>query len=164
MPRKQIVQWVVAGVIAGIVLLAQMWFAERQSRAPCPGQTPAGGEVRTPAAPSNVAPDRSPVARPNIGFRSRGALEEHLQKHGSEFGRITREEYLRRAQALRDAPAGGSIQETRRADGVFSRFDTRTGEFLAFNSDFTIRTFFKPNDGLAYFRRQATRSADEGDR
>ena len=39
--------------------------------------------------------------------------------------------------------------------GVTSRFDTKSGAFLAFNRNGTIRTFFKPNDGRRYFERQA---------
>jgi hypothetical protein len=64
-----------------------------------------------------------------------------------------------RAQALRDAPVGGDILEiVRGIDGVISRFDRRSGAFLAADPDGTIRTFFKPNDGEAYFRRQARRA------
>ena len=47
--------------------------------------------------------------------------------------------------------------ETVRRDGVTTRFDRQTGAFVAFNRDGTIRTFFKPNDGERYYRRQAER-------
>ena len=91
------------------------------------------------------------------GFRSRAQLDEHYQKHGAEFGAINKAEYLRLAQDLRDAPAGGPILEARRPSGEFSRFDRRHGYFGAYNRDGTIRTFFIPNNGERYFRRQATR-------
>ncbi|MBL8960165.1 MAG: hypothetical protein JNJ98_09950, partial [Gemmatimonadetes bacterium] len=65
--------------------------------------------------------------------------------------------YLRLAQALRDTLPGGPILEARRPDGVITRFDRTSGAFLAFNRDGTIRTFFRPNDGEQYFRRQARR-------
>ena len=52
---------------------------------------------------------------------------------------------------------GGDILEIERADGVISRFDRSSGSFVAFNKDLVIRTFFRPNDGEAYFRRQARR-------
>lgn len=96
------------------------------------------------------------------GFRSRAQLDEHYAKHGSEFGHISEQEYLRLAQELRDAPAspGGPILEARRRDGEFSRFDRRHGYFGAYNPDGTIRTFFIPNDGERYFQRQA-RKRDE---
>ena len=94
------------------------------------------------------------------GFRSREQLDEHYLKHGSEFGAISKAEYLRLAQELRDAPPGGPILESRRPDGEFSRFDRRHGYFGAYNRNGTIRTFFIPNNGERYFRRQAERRYD----
>lgn len=91
------------------------------------------------------------------GFRTPQQLNEHYQKHGREFGSISQSEYLRLAQALRDAPVGGPILEAVKTGGVITRFDRRTGYFGAYNRDRTIRTFFIPNDGERYFHRQATR-------
>jgi pyocin large subunit-like protein len=91
------------------------------------------------------------------GFRSRRLFEEHYAKHGPEFGNISSQDYLTRAQALRDAPAGGQILEARTRDGIVSRFDRRSGAFGAYNPDRTIRTFFIPNTGERYFHRQAAR-------
>ncbi len=89
------------------------------------------------------------------GFRSPARLEEHYRKHGHEFGGISKHEYLRLAQTLRDEPVGGPILEVRRDNGQFSRFDKRHGYFGAYNADGTIRTFFIPVNGERYFRRQA---------
>ncbi len=94
------------------------------------------------------------------GFRSRRAFDEHYAKHGHEFGNISQDEYLRMAQALRDASVGGSILEALKPGGIITRFDRRTGAFGAYNTDRTIRTFFIPVDGERYFRRQATRPND----
>lgn len=91
------------------------------------------------------------------GFRSRRQFDEHFAKHGREFGNITPEEYLHRAQGLRDAPPGGPILEIVKPDGIITRFDKRSGAFGAYNRDRTIRTFFIPNDGERYFKRQASR-------
>jgi pyocin large subunit-like protein len=91
------------------------------------------------------------------GFRTQRQLEEHYQKHAREFGQISQAEYLRLAQELRDAPAGGPILEAIKPGGIVTRFDRRGGYFGAFNPDRTIRTFFIPNDGERYFNRQANR-------
>ena len=102
-----------------------------------------------------------PPAASSVGFSSTARLVEHYQKHGREFGSISQAQYLQLAQQLRDAPVGGDIAEVvRQSDGVISRFDRRSGAFLAADADGTIRTFFKPNDGEAYFRRQARRPHD----
>jgi hypothetical protein len=100
-----------------------------------------------------------PAFGPAVGFRTHALLVEHFHEHGREFAGADIADYLRLAQTLRDVPAGGDVLETTRADGVITRFDRATGSFLAFDSDGVIRTFFRPNDGERYFRRQALRSA-----
>ena len=92
-----------------------------------------------------------------VGFADQRRLDEHFGKHGAEFGRITKQDYLRQAQLLRDAKVGGPVLEVVRRDGVVTRYDQQTGAFIAFNSNGVIRTFFKPNDGERYWRRQAER-------
>lgn len=96
------------------------------------------------------------------GFRSRRQFDEHFAKHGSEFGKITKDEYLRLAQELRDAPKSRDVLEVVREDGVITRFQKKKGWFGAYNRDRTIRTFFIPNDGERYFWRQAKRPASGG--
>ena len=91
------------------------------------------------------------------GFRTKKQFDEHYLKHGREFGNITQAEYLRRAQLLRDAPTGGTILQITKPDGVITKYDRRSAAFGAYNPDGTIRTFFMPNDGERYFRRQARR-------
>lgn len=91
------------------------------------------------------------------GFRSPKQLNEHYAKHGAEFGNITKQVYLEKAQQLRDAPVSKTILEAVRSDKVVTRFDRTQGYFGAYNPDRTIRTFFVPNDGERYFRRQAQR-------
>jgi hypothetical protein len=117
------------------------------------------GQPRSPQSvtptPASAGP-REP-SQPSIGFHSPRQLTEHFEKHGPEFGPITRAEYLSRAQRLRDAPLGGNILEAVRTGGVITRFDRTTGAFIAFDHDRTIRTFFRPNDGEGYFHRQAHR-------
>ena len=90
------------------------------------------------------------------GFRSEALFAEHYAKHGSEFGNISKLEYLRRAQELRDAHPGGPILQAVKGD-IITRYDQRRGYFGAYNRNGTIRTFFIPAAGESYFRRQARR-------
>ena len=94
-----------------------------------------------------------------VGFKSRDRLEEHFAKHGREFGAASPEDYLAKAQALRDASLSDDVLEIERPDGVITRFDRRDGAFIAFEIDGAIRTFFKPNTGETYFRHQAERES-----
>ena len=106
-----------------------------------------------------LVPDTASVqtSAGSVGFVDSRRLEEHYEKHGAAFGGVTKQDYLRQAQLLRDAKVGGPVLETVRADRVTTRFDRETGAFIAFNPNGTIRTFFKPNDGERYYRRQAER-------
>jgi hypothetical protein len=120
-----------------------------------PQAPPAEVQKGKAALEGSAAP--SDVRRPDIGFASRQKLVDHYKKHGREFDAITMEQYLRKAQELRDRPAGGAILESVRPEGVVTRYDRETGDFLAFNRDGIIRTYFRPTDGEAYYRRQLRR-------
>jgi len=124
--------------------------AEPRPQSPAPA---VAGEARKPV--ESPTPPEGFESR--VGFHSSRQLTEHFEKHGGEFGSISRAEYLARAQQLRDAALDANILEAVRRDGVITRFDRSTGAFIAFDHDRTIRTFFRPNDGEAYFRRQARR-------
>ncbi|MBL8728494.1 MAG: hypothetical protein JNM25_08695 [Planctomycetes bacterium] len=109
-------------------------------------------------APTTTTAPAPAAAASTVGFTSRASWQAHFDKHGAEFGRITADEYLALAQQLRDAPPSADVLENVRAsDGVITRFDRKGGGFVAFHADKSIRTFFRPDDGEAYFRRQAER-------
>ena len=146
MSPKTLVRFALLLLAAGAAWLSQQGRT-RSVQPPVPVAT----------APTPVAP--GPASHAEVGFRDRNHLAEHYQKHGAEFGGIGIEEYLRAAQALRDRPAGGDILESVRSDGVVTRFDRADGAFLAFERDGVIRTFFRPNDGEAYFQRQLRRGS-----
>jgi pyocin large subunit-like protein len=145
-----------AALVALIAAALGTWQAFAPSTPPASREQPRR-EDRPPAA--RPAPDAG--ARQGwgsgVGFASRQRWLEHYEKHGEQFGAITAEEYLRRAQALRDAPAGGPILEVVRDDGVITRYDRNSGAFIAVNRNGSIRTFFRPNDGERYFHRQLER-------
>ncbi len=154
-------------LLALLVVVVAVWITLRRGAAPSPPTSSQPSTSATASAPTSepavggaaggLAP-RVRVGQPDVGFRSAAKLDEHFAKHGAEFGNITKAEYLRLAQQLRDAePVGDILEIVRPADGVVSRFDKKSGAFEANDRDGTIRTFFKPNDGEAYFRRQARR-------
>ena len=113
--------------------------------------------AREPALADRHATEPGRGWGPGVGFADQRRLDEHFEKHGAQFGRITKQDYLRQAQLLRDAKVGGPVLEAVRRDGVVTRYDQQTGAFIAFNANGVIRTFFKPNDGERYWRRQAER-------
>ncbi len=151
---RRLVPLALAGLLAGLGL------AGCSGRAPAPAARE-GSAPETAAGGLAAGHDAGVAARPGVGFRSHERLVAHWRKHGREFGASSPAEYLRMAQALRDRPAGGDVLEAVRGDGVVTRFDRASGAFLASDADGTIRTYFKPAAGEAYFRRQLGR-AHEG--
>ena len=142
MPRGTPWRRLLTAALAALAILAYWTHAtERGAREAAP-------------PPATAATGGFPAS---VGFADARRLEEHYEKHGAEFGAASRQDYLRMAQKLRDAPAGGPILEAVRRDGVVTRFDRQTGAFIAFNPNGVIRTFFRPNDGERYWRRQAER-------
>ena len=159
--------------LAVVIAFLSAIFASRAARAPAAARTPARSDDIALSAPSSSSPredraDRSasprsaPTSAASPGFASGERLREHYGKHGQEFPGLSIEAYLLAAQTLRDAPAGNTVLELRRRDGIVTRFDRGSGAFLAVNRDGTIRTFFRPNDGETYFRRQASRTPGGG--
>jgi len=134
-----------------VLALAALLLAPRVTHhapPPVPAQT---------SARSAPPPEPTRITHPEVGFRSHELLAEHFRKHGRELNARDEAAYLAMAQTLRDRPGGGMVLEAVRGDGVTTRFDRATGAFLAWNADLTIRTFFRPNEGEAYFRRQLER-------
>ncbi|HKV72982.1 MAG TPA: hypothetical protein VJN95_00565 [Gemmatimonadales bacterium] len=132
----------------GLLLAASFLGGLYLSRGPAP----------TPGAPTAAAqPAGAHTDWSRVGFSDRAHLEEHFRKHGAEFGATTPDEYLHLAQRLRDRPAGDDLLEATRSDGTICRYEAKSGGFIAFDPDGTIRTFFRPNNGEAYFLRQLKR-------
>ncbi len=113
--------------------------------------------AEAPVESSRTSVSASITVNISIGFRSESSLREHYNKHHRQWGEITRAEYLFMAQELRDTPASKDVLVAYRPDGVVSKYDRRDNEFLAYNRNLTIRTFFRPNDGERYFHRQKNR-------
>jgi hypothetical protein len=136
-----------------------------QAPASAPAATPPPAVTKAPATTPPATQTPTPAAKPaptattsKVGFTSRASWQSHFEKHGAEFGKITADEYLALAQKLRDAPLSANVlEDVRESDGVITRFDRQSGGFVAFHKDKSIRTFFRPDDGEAYFRRQAAR-------
>lgn len=125
---------------------------------PAPAAKPPAAKPPAAKPPAAKAPAAKTAPTSKVGFTSRQSWLDHFEKHGAEFGKITADEYLARAQALRDAPLVPTVLEgVRSSDGVITRFDKKTGAFIAYHKDKSIRTFFRPNDGVAYFKRQLER-------
>jgi len=89
------------------------------------------------------------------GF-AQGQLDKHFVKHAAEWGagNISKTGYANRAQNLLGRDVGGDILGHVRANGDVLRYNAATNEFAAGAADGTIRTLFRPSDGMAYWLKQ----------
>ena|SRR5215831_5270984 len=153
--------WFLTALLIALAALVLPRAASHFAPAPPPTPPPVGDSVANAIGDTSVAPDQDREfgpRHPEIGFRSQDRLIEHFQKHGREFHARSADDYLRLAQTLRDRRKGADVLEFVRNDAVTCKYDRETGAFVAYDSDGTLRTFFRPHDGEAYFERQKSRT------
>ena len=84
----------------------------------------------------------------------RANLQRHWEKHQAEFPECaSAEAYGEAARALADNPPEGTLRKTT-ADGDQMLYHPPTNRFLVMTADGTIKTCFKPDQGINYWRRQ----------
>lgn len=87
-------------------------------------------------------------------FRSEDQYQSHYEKHGEEFGDISKEEYLIMANSLIQDETGEVMTKLEKEDNDTIYYKVETNEFLVLSTDGYIRTYFRPDDGIDYFNRQ----------
>ena len=124
-------------------------------------QTEAETEAKTVATteastkPVTQAGTKSAVPNPSKQityiFRTQDLYDQHYNKHGQEFGDITKEEYILLANEL--FTSEDALRKTE-ADGDLLFYDVESNTFGVLSEDGYIRTCFKPDDGIEYWNRQ----------
>ena len=86
---------------------------------------------------------------------AQGQLDKHLAKHAAEWGagNIAKTGYRKRAQSLLGKDVGGDILGAVPKKGDVLRYNSRTNEFAVGTADGTIRTLFRPKNGMDYWKR-----------
>lgn len=85
-------------------------------------------------------------------FKSESLLQEHFNKHGSEFGYANISQYESGANEVIDSP--DALHKTEAEDGDSIYYIQATNEFVILSTEGYIRTYFKPEDGIDYYNRQ----------
>lgn len=94
-------------------------------------------------------------------FESKKSLEKHASKHLSEYDGITTDEYIRNARKLLQSEPNDDILMMKRSDGSISKYQVSTNEFVVGTHSGMIRTAFKPENGLEYWREEIERNKKE---
>lgn len=88
----------------------------------------------------------------SLEFGNETLWEDHFEKHGSEFGYKSKEEYLKGANEVINSST--SKYKTEAEDGDEIYYDEEKNEIVFVSTDGYIRTYFKPKDGINYYNRQ----------
>lgn len=92
------------------------------------------------------------VQQSSYKFSNQEALNSHFEKHGHEFGYTTPEQYLQGAIRVIENPS--SLKKTEADDGDYVYYLQSSNEIVFVTPYGVIRTYFRPDDGMAYFNRQ----------
>lgn len=111
----------------------------------------------TPADKPQQTPEDAQTAKTEpaaytYSFRKAEYLQEHFEKHGAEFGYASADEYLAGANRVVVSPEALHKLEAEDGDDVY--YLESGNEIVFVSTDGYIRTYFKPDDGKAYFDRQ----------
>lgn len=85
-------------------------------------------------------------------FRNKKYLDQHFDKHGSEFDYDSAEEYEQGASDVINNPE--ALYKIEQEDGDHVYYIEDTNEFVVLSKDGYIRTYFRPSAGIDYFNRQ----------
>ncbi len=80
--------------------------------------------------------------------------DRHWRKHGGQFPQFSSEgDFVAGVHQFLAHPPPGTLTR-RRANGDTLYYDPSSGTFAVQAADGAPRTFFKPDDGMAYWERQ----------
>lgn len=87
-----------------------------------------------------------------LTFYNDKLLDQHYEKHGKEMGFASPEDYERAAnEVIFNAE---TLHKTEKEDGDDVYYLEDTNEFVVVSTSGYIRTYFLPDDGMAYYERQ----------
>ena len=103
-------------------------------------------------AESQVVQEEQYVSEITYYFRNEKLLNDHYEKHGKEMGFDSAKSYEAAANEVINHP--DTLHRIEEEDGDDVYYLEENNGFVIVSIDGYIRTFFYPDDGLAYFNRQ----------
>ena len=88
-------------------------------------------------------------------FQNSAKLGQHFRKHAKEWGSKYRSQnqYLNGARKLLNS-SGKSIHEFTSKNGWYFKYNSKTNEFICVSDKGTISSYFRPREGIRYWRSQ----------
>ncbi len=84
-------------------------------------------------------------------------LGEHVKDHGRDFNTRSASEYARKAQQFRERAIRNKFPMHVDKSGNLRIYDPKTNTFGSYRKDGTTRTFYKPPEGIEYYKKQENR-------
>ncbi len=147
--RKKSNKFTIAAAL--IILVLAICFPSVRNLIFATGNSNDNEAVNTVTTESTVSSENS-ASSEVYGFRKKSLLEEHYEKHGVEMGFATAEEYEQ--AAIKAATNPSALHKYEKEDNDHVYYVEDTNEFVIVSKDGYIRTYFNPDDGIAYFNRQ----------
>lgn len=132
----------IAAILVILVLALPQLFGGEESAAPQAEQT-AAAEADATTSEATEADYHD--------WANLQTLPDHFDRHGGDFGAIDMYDYARMAHKLYEHRDSFQVKTDKSNVRVY---DPDTNSFGAYHKDGTTKTFFKPDDGQAYFDRQ----------
>lgn len=99
-----------------------------------------------------------PMWSPSRRYSAEENAERAFERNGEAFGARSLDQFVKQAHDFVDHPPAGTLTLTR-ANGDTLFYDPKGNVFAVANKDGAPRTMFKPDDGMAYWRKQQDREA-----
>lgn len=144
----------ILGIVVAVLLLGvfyPLWNGTEGDGSNVPGNG-SNGQVSQDTGDAPAGQGYQDGVENPYTFRNEKYLEDHFEKHGSEFGYATKEEY--EAGANRVIASEEALHKTEAEDGDHIYYLESSNEIVFLSTDGYIRTYFKPQDGIKYYERQ----------
>ncbi len=153
--RKNRVPTTLAVLICAAVVGFGVWTGTRpadQSSQQVPGQTTQTQEQKPSKDPETQQQKQEDSQEISYTFRTQEQLKDHFERHGIEMGFEDEDAYVAGANRVIASPDALHKLEAEDGDDIYYLEDTN--EFVVVSKQGFIRTYFEPDDGLAYYERQ----------
>lgn len=121
-----------------------------------------GGGVSSKPSFGNVGSGTNNLPAQSPGWGDPKTLSKHVLDHGKDFGVSTREAYLNKAKEFYQRFRTEKLPAVQNKNGVIRIYDPKTNTFGAYNSNGSVRTFYKPVKGETYFENQIRNDLAKG--
>lgn len=142
MKRKNLYYIVIAAILVILILALPHLLDAEDSASP---------QAEPPAVAETVGTATEQADTSYHGWANPDTLPDHFDRHGGDFSAKDQYDYARMAHELYENRDNFQVKTDKSNIRVY---DPTTNSFGAFHKDGTTKTFFKPDDGQAYFDRQ----------